>query len=111
MECAIVGFDFTNDSLLSGSVLELRPGLTVAYGANGAGKTRLLRGMNAALSGVQSDVSIALIVRAQRPSDLTGVRHYWSGDGSGVRPFLVALAQALPYEDKVAWYDPGRTLE
>ena len=62
----IVGFDFTGDPLLDGDFLPLRPGLTVLYGLNGAGKTRLLRGIRAALLGIADDVEIGMVVRAER---------------------------------------------
>lgn len=92
----ILGFEVTGDTLLEGDFLPLREGLTVLYGLNGAGKTRLLRGMRAALLGVRDDVEIGMIVRAE-PS-ISGDWSRFSGDS---RPFMVALAQSM------IMYSPG----
>ncbi|WP_309065800.1 ATP-binding protein [Microbacterium sp.] len=66
----ILGFELTGDPLLEGEFLPLRQGLTVLYGLNGAGKTRLIRGVRAALLGVRDDIEIGMIVRAE-PSSST----------------------------------------
>jgi ABC-type hemin transport system ATPase subunit len=47
----IVGFDFSGDEMLRGEMLTLEQGLTVRYGLNGTGKSRLLRGIRGALLG------------------------------------------------------------
>lgn len=54
MQHSVVGFEFTHDPLLQGEFLPFHQGLTVRYGLNGAGKTRLAEGMRAALTGVRS---------------------------------------------------------
>ncbi|MBC7518099.1 MAG: hypothetical protein H7248_04325 [Microbacteriaceae bacterium] len=77
MENAIVGFDFTRDELLSGEIVPLRSGLTVVYGLNGAGKSRLLNAMKAALLGIQSDTAVSIIARVLPPAhaDLSADSH------------------------------------
>lgn len=61
---AIVGFEITGDPLLGGEFIPFRRGLTVLYGLNGAGKSRLLRGISGTLLGVASDVEVGMVVRA-----------------------------------------------
>lgn len=41
----------------------MTPGLNVVYGLNGAGKSRLLRGITHALCGIESDINVALVVQ------------------------------------------------
>ncbi|MGV9194617.1 ATP-dependent nuclease [Microbacterium sp. MC2] len=67
MDSEIVGFIFPNDPLLeTAEPIELQPGLNVVYGLNGAGKSRLLKGVGNALRGVDSDVTVAVVVRVHR---------------------------------------------
>lgn len=95
MEHAIVGFEFTGDPLLEGTFLPLEEGLTVVYGLNGSGKTRLLTGITSALSGVRSNVGLGLIVRVAHPTADDIKEDGESGDrrcsGAGL---LLALAQS-----------------
>lgn len=86
-----MGFEFTGDPLLEGDFLPLRQGLTVLYGLNGAGKTRLLRGIRAALLGIADDVELGMIVRAELPVQSES----WSAGDEERRPVGVALAQAM----------------
>lgn len=58
----VVGFQFAED-LLEGEPLVLEHGLSIVYGLNGAGKSRLLRGIRDAIGGVASPVGVRLIVR------------------------------------------------
>ena len=69
MQHAVVGFEFTGDELLEGGFIPFREGLTVVYGLNGAGKTRLIEGMRAALTGVKSEVGLSLLVRLHTPTE------------------------------------------
>lgn len=95
-ESAIVGFEFTGDQLLTGEMLRLRQGLTVLYGLNGAGKTRVLRGVRAALLGIRDDVDMGMIVRAQVPNELPDSVRRWNIDVSRTpRPLTIALAQSM----------------
>lgn len=87
----IVGFEFTGDPLLEGEFVPLKRGLNVFYGLNGAGKTRMLRGMRAALLGVADDVDVGMIVHAERS---TSVKRWSSGSGEP-RPILIAIAQSI----------------
>lgn len=67
MDSEIVGFIFPNDPLLEAAEpIELQPGLNVVYGLNGAGKSRLLTGVANALRGVDSAITVAVIVRINR---------------------------------------------
>lgn len=52
---------------LSMSFLPLKPGLTVLYGKNGAGKTRILEGIDSVWAGEATGVS--MLVRLQRGQD------------------------------------------
>lgn len=63
-ETVVVGFDFSGDDMLTGGLLSFDQGLTVLYGLNGTGKSRLLRGIRGALPGIQTDVNISLVARA-----------------------------------------------
>lgn len=64
MRSDLVGFLFPNDALLQADgLLEVNPGLNVVYGLNGAGKSRLLRGITNALRGIESDINVALVIR------------------------------------------------
>lgn len=87
----VVAFAFSGDSLLSGEFI-LEPGLNVVYGLNGAGKTRLLRGVRASLIGVASDVGGGVIVRLGGD---TVARNPIAG---GIRSLEHALAAALAFE-------------
>jgi ABC-type molybdenum transport system ATPase subunit/photorepair protein PhrA len=78
--------------LLEGEFLPLRQGLTVLYGLNGAGKTRLLRGIRAALTGVRADVGLGMIVRATTRGDLEA---RWTARSDTSRPVAVALSHAI----------------
>lgn len=69
MKHAVVGFEFTGDPLLEGGFIPFDDGLTVIYGLNGAGKTRLVEGMRAALTGVRSNVGLSLLVRLHKPTE------------------------------------------
>lgn len=94
VDCAVVAFDLSGDSLLDGNPIYLQEGLTVAYGANGAGKSRLLNGIRDALQGVASDTVVTLVVRADRPT--ADDEAAWKRASSRApRPLVVALAQSL----------------
>ena len=95
---AVVGFEFTGDPLLQGEFVPLRQGLTVLYGLNGAGKTRLLRGVRAALTGVADDVEVGMIVRLERPA----VDDRPSREPMSASALLVALAEAIGALDAFA---------
>jgi predicted ATPase len=69
MHHSVVGFEFTGDSLLQGDFLPFREGLTIFYGLNGAGKTRLSEGVRAALTGVKSEVRLSMIIRLHEPTE------------------------------------------
>jgi len=67
MEPPLLRVAIVGDSLLEASgPIAIQDGLNVLYGLNGAGKTRLLRGMRAAARGIRSDVGLALLVSAVR---------------------------------------------
>lgn len=64
VESELVGFVFPGDALLETETpLEVRRGLNVLYGLNGAGKSRVLRAIQSALLGVESSANVALVVR------------------------------------------------
>ena len=64
MESELVGFVFPGDALLETETpFEVRRGLNVLYGLNGAGKSRVLRAIQSALLGVESSANVALVVR------------------------------------------------
>lgn len=100
MRTPIVAFEFSHDALLAGEPLRLEDGLTVLYGANGAGKTRLLRGLKACLSGVATDVDMAMIVAARESDEAAeGARA-----GFSARSVNMALAEVmLPGPDEGEW--------
>jgi hypothetical protein len=99
MNHAVVGFDLGDDSLLQSAFLPLRQGLTVVYGLNGAGKTRLLRGIQSALAGIRSDVRLSLVVRAD-VSAVDGETVLTRGSlGRAGAPFLLGLAESLANPD------------
>lgn len=93
----IVGFDFSGDDMLRGELLALEQGLTVLYGLNGTGKSRLLRGIRGALLGVQTDVNISLIARATVNPGLDEFNRgqSWYRPTTEPRPFALAVAQEL----------------
>lgn len=91
LNCPIVGFEFTGDALLEGEFLPLRQGLTVLYGLNGAGKSRLLRGIQAALTGIRTEVELGMIVRV----DGTAPDDDWDSRTARHRSIRTALAQAI----------------
>lgn len=96
MECAVVAFELTGDPLLEGNPIVLREGATIFYGGNGAGKTRLLRGIRNALQGVASASHVTLVVRAVA-SDADarrGESGLWRPH-FGIRPIQVAIAQSI----------------
>lgn len=65
----VVGFVAHGDPLLASSFVPLGDGLTVFYGLNGAGKTRFVSGISAALRGVRSRTGqVHLLVRVPRPT-------------------------------------------
>lgn len=98
MQHALVGFECTSDSVISGEFVPFEHGLTVLYGLNGAGKTRLLDGMRNALTGVRSDIGVDLVVRVQRPDandrELDNRLLYQGSRAPGV-DLLVRLAMTL----------------
>lgn len=108
MQHSIIGFDLTGDHLLQGDFVSLQQGLTVLYGLNGAGKTRLAAGIRGALTGVETDVGLSLIISLPVPSarDVSAdhERVPERAPGSG---FLIAIAErlALPGDFSVA--DPS----
>lgn len=107
MQSAVVGFDFSGDALLNGEPFMLYEGLTVLYGQNGAGKTRLLRGMRNALLGVHSEIMVSLVVRAIRPDEEEAKRAWGNVYGPEPnRPLLVALAQALASDEYLTRHLP-----
>lgn len=63
MDHHIVGFEVTGDAVLKDQFLPLQEGLTVVYGLNGAGKSRLLKGIRAALSGESTDIGVFAVVQ------------------------------------------------
>lgn len=92
----IVGFDFSGDDMLRGELLTLDQGLTVLYGLNGTGKSRMLRGIRGALLGIQTDVNISLIARATVTSEAERfIRGSQLGPVRSARPLALALAQEL----------------
>lgn len=92
----IVGFDFSGDDMLRGEMHTLEQGLTVLYGLNGTGKSRLLRGIRGALLGVQTDVRVSLVARAAVTSAVGDyTQRVRSGQPPAARPFALALAQEL----------------
>lgn len=107
-DTVIVGFDFSGDAMLRGSRLAFQQGLTVLYGLNGTGKSRMLRGIRGALLGVQNDVNVSLIARAVDTSGITEftrrTRLRWS---PSARPLALALAQELADSDDFT-ASPGR---
>jgi predicted ATPase len=80
----LVGLTVAGPPPLGRIYLRLEPGATALYGLNGAGKTRLLRSITAALRGEGGRGTAALHVR------VTG--------GIGDHPFIDALAGALATE-------------
>lgn len=62
----IVGFEIASDAMLQPQFLPLDSGLTVFYGLNGSGKTRLISGIRDALLGVRSDVGVFLVCKTRR---------------------------------------------
>lgn len=104
MRSELVGFLFPDDSLLrADEPFRLVPGLNVVYGLNGAGKSRLLRGVTNALRGIQSDVNVAIIVRVptseppqssgQRTEDVELVDAFGRGPAQAI-----AAARASAYD-------------
>lgn len=87
MESQLVGLAVVDENLLvADGIFSLEDSLTVIYGLNGAGKSRLLDGLADALRGVRSDKGIALIVRA--------TREYQRSHGHG-NPVTLALADSI----------------
>lgn len=109
LDTPILGFEFTGDPLVEGNFLPLHRGLTVFYGLNGAGKTRLLRGIRAALTGVRSEVGLGLIVMAGAGDDQTR----WTSRAARPHPVNVALAHAVlaartnTFSERTGWDDLG----
>lgn len=64
----IVGFEIASDPMLQPQFLPLDSGLTVFYGLNGSGKTRLISGIRDALLGVSSDVGVFLVCKMSADS-------------------------------------------
>lgn len=64
----IVGFEIASDPMLQPQFLPLDPGLTVFYGLNGSGKTRLISGIRDALLGVSSDAGVFLVCKTSPDS-------------------------------------------
>lgn len=64
MDHRIVGFEITGDAVLEDSFLPFQDGLTAVYGLNGAGKSRLLRGIRYALLGEESDIGVFVVAQA-----------------------------------------------
>lgn len=64
MDHRIVGFEITGDAVLEDSFLPMQDGLTAVYGLNGAGKSRLLRGIRYALLGEESDIGVFVVAQA-----------------------------------------------
>ncbi|WP_193597436.1 hypothetical protein [Microbacterium sp. YJN-G] len=95
-EHVIVGFDFSGDPMLRGERLTFEEGLTVLYGLNGTGKSRLIRGIRGALLGVQTDVNVSLLARAVVTQEAgLFIPAPWRRQRDDARPFALALAQEL----------------
>ena len=87
----IVGFQFS-DGLLAPGYLPFGDGLTVLYGLNGAGKSRLLTGIRNALLGQASKLGVNLVVRL--PSSAGAQRADYRAPGAS-RDVLTAVAEAI----------------
>lgn len=87
--------------VLGDTTLELAPGLTVVFGPNEAGKSTLLAGLDAVVTGLPR-----ASVHGVRPSDL-GVRFTLSGPDA-VTEFRRTPSQVLRAEDLSAIDDPWR---
>lgn len=97
-DVAVVGFDFSGDDMLRGDLLSFEQGLTVLYGLNGTGKSRLLRGIRGALLGIQTDVNISLVARATVTAGIEEfTRQATLSQASVARPFALAIAQELAH--------------
>ncbi|MGK2932133.1 MAG: hypothetical protein ACSLFD_05110 [Solirubrobacterales bacterium] len=66
MSDVILGFEVAGDPLLGQAFIPFRSGLTVFYGLNGAGKSRLMSGVTAALRGERTEVLVGLVLSAVR---------------------------------------------
>lgn len=95
MQHPVVGFDLAGDPLLNGDRLPFQDGLTVIYGLNGAGKTRLLEGIRGALTGVATEAEVHFVAKLHPPSaeDLT-TDSSWGQRAPGVG-LLLAIAEQL----------------
>lgn len=91
LDCPIIGFELTGDELLEGEFIPLKQGLTVFYGLNGAGKTRLLRGIRSALTGERSDVELGVVVGLDHEDH----QERWLSDFTPRRSIRIAIAQAI----------------
>ncbi|TFB76851.1 hypothetical protein E3O06_01400 [Cryobacterium glaciale] len=100
MQHSVVGFEFTGDPLLQGEFLPFHEGLTVIYGLNGAGKTRLADGMRAALTGVKSKINLSMVVRLHvlTAEDLTNDRSSFDQPTPGAG-LLLAIAEKYALAD------------
>lgn len=65
MDHQIEGFEIAGDAVLQDQFLPLKDGITVIYGLNGAGKSRLLKGIRNALLGVGSEIGVFLVAQAK----------------------------------------------
>lgn len=96
MQHCVVGFEFTGDPVLQGRFLPFRDGLTVLYGLNGAGKTRLADGIRAALTGVKLDVDVSMVVRLHEPTELDRNHdNSWNNQAPPGAGLLLAVAEVF----------------
>ncbi|WP_404444458.1 hypothetical protein LG315_11925 [Microbacterium marinum] len=99
MKSSRLRFAIVGDGLLSApSAVAINEGLNVLYGLNGAGKTRLLVGMQNALRGVKG-VGVGLLV------NLTDPKQPFPQDGP-----LARVAKALARSDDFEYHAPGSPL-
>jgi predicted ATPase len=100
MQHSVVGFEFTGDPLLQGALLPFRQGLTVVYGLNGAGKTRLTEGVRAALTGVKSEIQLSMVIRLHKPTEQDVKQDKaWANQRTPGAGLLLAIAEKFALAD------------
>lgn len=98
MDHQIKGFEITGDAVLQDQFLPLEDGLTVVYGLNGAGKSRLLKGIRKALLGEGSDIGVFLVVQTKPDaweSDEYPFRHHKFKSATAPPTLRYAIAEMI----------------